>query len=162
MADHRSTIAVALKMIFEGIRLLQQSSGGGRQFTIDGRLVGDIGEIIAAREFALVLDTVSRPNYDAKTLDGRNVQIKATFKDALTFRREPDLYLGLKLSPDGSHDVVFNGPGRVISHEFGMRAGFGEQLLSFPVARLRLLSATVQESDRVPARTVATQDSGLR
>lgn len=29
--------------------------------------------------------------------DGRHVQIKATFKNSLTFRRVPDYYLGFKL-----------------------------------------------------------------
>jgi hypothetical protein len=56
MSDH---IAEALRSIFHGISLLQ-GSFSNRQFTIDGQLVGDIGEIIAAAEFDIVLDDISR------------------------------------------------------------------------------------------------------
>jgi hypothetical protein len=152
MPSVHEDISKALKLIFEGIELLQGSCSNGRQFTIDGRLVGDIGELIAEREFAIQLDKVSRPQYDAKTLDGRDVQIKATFKDSLTFTTLPDLYLGLKLTQDGGHEVVFNGPGRVIAEAFGARKGFGEKQLSFPIRRLRELSQTVPEEERVPLR----------
>lgn len=144
-------IAEALKMIFSGIALLQQNFSN-RQFTIDGRLVGDIGEIVAAAEFDITLDAVSQATHDGVTSDGRRVQIKATFKESLTFRTEPDYYLGLQLFRGGRHDVVFNGPGRIITEAFGHRKGFGEALLSFPVSRLRALSKTVAEADRIPRR----------
>lgn len=144
-------VAEALKSIFHGIALLQQNFSN-RQFTIDGRLVGDIGEIIAAAEFDISLDETSQAKHDGVTSDGRKVQIKATFKDSLTFRTEPDYYLGLRLFRDGRHEVVFNGPGKVITAAFGHRQGFGEALLSFPVSRLRELSATVAEEDRIPLR----------
>jgi hypothetical protein len=38
------------------------------------------------------------------------VQIKATFKDNLSFRATPDYYLGFKLYPNGNYDEVYNGP----------------------------------------------------
>jgi hypothetical protein len=88
------------------------------------------------------------------TSDGRKVQIKATFKDTLTYRTEPDYYLGLQLFRDGRHEVVFNGPGRVIAEAFKHRHGIGQTLLSFPVSRLRELSATVPESERIARRTL--------
>jgi hypothetical protein len=43
------SIAEALRLISEGIQHLKRAFPN-RKFTIDGRLVGDIGEIIAARE----------------------------------------------------------------------------------------------------------------
>jgi hypothetical protein len=82
--------------------------------------VGDVGEIIEAAEFDVVLDDIGRAYHDGHTSDGRLVQIKATFKDELTFRTTPQLYLGFKLYPDGNHDVVFNGPGEVIFNECGI------------------------------------------
>jgi hypothetical protein len=149
-------IAEALRSIFHGIGLLQQSFSN-RQFTIDGRLVGDIGEIIAAAEFDIALDGTSQAKHDGVTSNGRRVQIKATFKDSLTYRTEPDYYLGLQLFQDGRHEVVFNGPGRIIGEAFKHRQGIGEVLLSFPISRLRELSATVPETERIARRaTVAT------
>jgi len=147
----QQNVAKGLKLILEGIGLLQQSFSN-RKFTIDGRLVGDIGEIIAAAEFDIKLDETSQSRHDGETTDGRKVQIKATFKDSLTFSSIPDYYLGLKLNWDGSHDVIFNGPGHVISDYYKHRRGIGEQLLSFPLAKLKMLSTAVSDCDRVPRR----------
>src|SRR5262245_53735770 len=109
----RQAINHALRLIFEGIEHLK-GAFPNRAFTIDGRVVRDIGEVIAALEFDVVLHEVIQPNHDASTSDGRNVQIKATFKDHLTFRTVPDYYLGFKLHPDGQHEEIFNGPGKLI------------------------------------------------
>src|ERR1044071_8960556 len=111
--DRRLQINQGLALIFQGIAQLNRAFPT-RAFTIDGRLVGDIGEVIAALEYDVALDTVSQPDHDACTADGRLVQIKATFKDSLTFKTCPKYYLGFKLFPDGRHEEVFNGPGRVI------------------------------------------------
>lgn len=73
-----SEISTALCLIFGGIDQLAVAFPK-RKFTIDGRLVGDIGEIIAALEYHIDLDDKSRPHHDGRTSDGRNVQIKATF-----------------------------------------------------------------------------------
>ena|ERR1700694_5689917 len=116
----QQNIARGLKLIFDGIGILQQSFSN-RKFTIDGRLVGDIGEIIAAAEFDVKLDERSQSRHDGETSDGRKVQIKATFKNSLTFSSIPDYYLGLKLSWDGTHEVIFNGPGHIISDHYGHR-----------------------------------------
>src|SRR3954470_5346699 len=96
----QAVISEALKLIFDGISRLNKAFLH-RAFTIDGRLVGDVGEVIAALEYDLLLHDVSQARHDAVTSDGRNVQIKATFKDSLTFRSVPDYYLGFKLYPDG-------------------------------------------------------------
>lgn len=153
MASRHEDVADALALIFEGIKRLQGACKNGRQFTIDGRLVGDIGELVAEREFELALDPVSRADYDAITADNRNVQIKATFKNSLTFKREPELYLGLLLHQNGEHEVIFNGPGRYITQRFkDRRKGFGEKLVSFSIAELREISAAIPEGERIPVR----------
>jgi hypothetical protein len=105
----RAAITEGLRLIFQGIAHLKEAFPH-RAFTIDGRLVGDVGEVIAALEYDVVLDAVSQPGHDAKTSDGRNVQIKATFKDSLTFRTVPAYYLGFKLYPDGRHEEISTAP----------------------------------------------------
>ncbi|UQV17617.1 hypothetical protein MU852_12285 [Brevundimonas albigilva] len=153
MSNAHEDVAEGLRLIFEGIRHLQGHCGTRHRFTIDGRLVGDIGELIAEREFEIRLDRVGRADYDAVAEHtGRDVQIKAGFKDSLTFKKTPDLYLGLRLSEDGSHEVIFNGPGDVIAEAMKTRAGFGEKLLSISMARLRSLNARVEPDQRIPAR----------
>jgi len=147
----RKHIEDALAFIFKGIGLLQ-TEFSHRRFTIDGRLVGDIGEIIAATEFDIELDNVSRAVHDGRTSGGHQVQIKATFQDHLTFKTTPELYLGFKLFRDGTHEVIFNGPGQIIFDYYAGRAGIGERLLRFPNSTLTRLSASVPDDLRVQKR----------
>ncbi len=147
----RESITDGLALIFQGIDHLRKAFPN-RAFTIDGRLVGDIGEVIAALEYDVILDEISQPGHDACLRDGRLVQVKATFKDQLTFKTCPELYLGFKLHPDGRHEEVFNGPGQVILDRYAHRKGIGATLLSFPVSELRALSSRVRDADRVPKR----------
>lgn len=147
----KSAITEGLRLVFQGIELLT-AAFPHRAFTIDGRLVGDIGEVIAAIEYDVTLNEVSKADHDGATSDGRNVQIKATFKDSLTFRRTPDYYLGFKLYPDGSHEEIFNGPGAIIWDRYKSRKGIGVQLLSFPLSELRKLSALVPADQRILRR----------
>lgn len=147
----KEAVEAALRHIFLGIELLQKQFSN-RRFTIDGRLVGDIGEIIAATEFDVKLDDIGRSVHDGETSDGRLVQIKATFRNALTFRYTPQLFLGFKLYRDGRHDVVFNGPGQAIFERFSHRQGIGVKLLRFPNSTLKELSAQVRDEDRVRLR----------
>lgn len=149
--DSRTAITEALALVFQGIEKLRNAFPH-RQFTIDGRLVGDIGEVIAALEYDLVLDAVSQPTHDAVTPDGRRVQIKATFRDQLTFKTVPDFYLGFRLFPDGRHEEIYNGPGDLIYQRYSSRRGVGINLLSFPVSELRRLSAGVEPNARIPRR----------
>ncbi len=150
----RDAITGALKLIFQAIERLK-AAFPTRAFTIDGRLVGDVGEVIAALEYDLILGDVSRPTHDASTPDGRKVQIKATFKDSLTFRSVPDYYLGFKLYADGRHEEVFNGPGRLIYERYAKRKGIGVVLLCFPTSELRRLSGQVPPRERISKRILS-------
>lgn len=152
----RDSITEGLALIFKGIERLREAFPN-RAFTIDGRLVGDIGEVIAALEYDLTLDPVSQPDDDACCPDGRRVQVKATFKDSLTFKTCPDYYLGFKLYADGHYEEVFNGPGRIILERFAGRKGIGAQLLSFPIKELQSLSTKVDPADRIPRRRSPSQ-----
>jgi len=100
----------ALAKIFDGIDSLR-SAFPKKKFTIDGRLVGDIGEAIAERDYELELYSKLKKGYDAVAKDNRKVQIKATFKEKLTLKEVPDYYLGLKLSQEKIHkfhEMIYN------------------------------------------------------
>ena len=84
MADHE-TIREALQKIFDGINQLRVALPI-KEFTIDGRLVGDIGETLVKRDYDVTLYEKLVEGYDGETSDGRRVQIKATFKNSLTFK----------------------------------------------------------------------------
>lgn len=148
----KQAIREALALIFAGIRKLSETFTE-RAFTIDGRLVGDLGEVIATLEYEVKLHDVIRPDHDADTSDGRQVQIKATFKNALTFRVTPEYYLGFKLYENGEYEEVYNGPGHLIFNRYKHRKGIGQTLLSFPVSELRAISSTIPEEQRIPRRS---------
>ncbi len=147
----RQAISQALADIFQGIQRLKKMFPN-RAFTIDGRLVGDIGEVTAAREYDVKLNKTSQANHDGESSDGRRVQIKATFKDHLTLTTVPDFYLGLKLAEDGTYEEIFNGPGNVIFQRYCHRKGIGKEQLSFPVSELRKLSRRVPDDQRIHKR----------
>ncbi|MGR8981532.1 MAG: DUF6998 domain-containing protein [Gammaproteobacteria bacterium] len=138
----------SLEKIFSGIRQLKEALPS-KEFTIDGRLVGDIGEAIVQRDYDLVLYDGLAKDYDGETPCGKKVQIKATFKDTLTFKKLSDYYIGIKMREDGTYEEIFNGPGRVIADEYGHRKGFGTVLLSFPNKRLRELSNAVSHEQKI-------------
>ena len=50
----------------------------GLHFILDGKLVGDIGEAVAAEMFGLKLVPGGGTGIDGHTSDGRTVQVKAT------------------------------------------------------------------------------------
>jgi hypothetical protein len=146
-----SAISDALALIFRAISQLRKAFPG-KSFTIDGRLVGDIGEVIAALEYDIQLYDVLQAGHDGHTTDGKRVQVKATFKESLTFGTVPDYYLGFKLYEDGRHQEIYNGPGRLIYERYSHRKGIGKVLLSFPLGELHKLSARVKSEDRIPKR----------
>ena len=52
-----------------------------RSFTLDGRLVGDIGEVLAARKYGLILLDENTLVHDAvEKSTNRKIQIKSSFK----------------------------------------------------------------------------------
>jgi hypothetical protein len=157
MSKH-DALKEALALVFQGIEQLNKSFPN-RKFTIDGRLVGDIGEIIAELEYDIILDEVSQATYDGVTSDGKRVQVKATFQNSLTFKTTPDYFLGFKLFRDGSHEEIFNGPGRLIEEKYSHRKGLGSVLLSFPNSALKELSKTVSDGERVRKRSAPQQES---
>lgn len=138
----------SLQKIFSGIRQLKEALPI-KEFTIDGRLVGDIGEAIVQRDYDLTLYEGMEKDYDGETPCGKKVQIKATFKDSLTFKKVSDYYLGIKIYENGTYVEIFNGPGSVIAAEYKHRKGFGVNLLSFPNKRLSELSANVPGQQRI-------------
>lgn len=125
-----------------------------KKFTLDGRLVGDIGEVLAEAHYDLKLFTNLQKHHDGQTSEGRNVQIKATMQSSLTFPVDhvPEYYLGLKIRSDGSFEEIFNGPGLIAWEAIRDRKATKTNLHSISISALAKLSASVQESDRIRRR----------
>jgi len=146
-------IACALQQLCSAVEGLQQSYPMKR-FTLDGRLVGDIGEIVASLHYALTLNEGLTKHHDAVSDDGRNVQIKATFSSHLTFpiNHVPDYYIGIKLNRDGTFEEIYNGPGSLIKEALSRRKPTSNGLHGGLMSQLRKLNVLVDDSDRIPER----------
>jgi hypothetical protein len=125
-----------------------------KSFTLDGRLVGDLGEALAERHYDLEVFKGQQPHHDARAADGRLVQIKATMKDKLSFPADhvPDYYLGIRISSDGTIEEVFNGPGSLAAKAAANRVLTKNSLHMLTLSALRTLNATVSDDDRIPKR----------
>lgn len=123
----------------------------GRKFTLDGHLVGSIGEVVAARMYNLELLPASAPVHDATAKDGRPVQIKATQAKSVGLRDEPEHLLVLQLHPDGTASEAYNGPGELAWRHAGKMQRNGQRQVG--VAKL----ACLMEEVPIGARLVTTR-----
>ena len=149
------SIPEALKQLQTIVTALQQSYPI-KKFTLDGRLVGDLGEVLAESVYDIKLFTGLEKHYDAISSDGRLIQIKTTLKDSLTFPCDhiPQFYLGIKLLPDGSCQEVFNGPGELVHDLVKNRKPTKTNQFSIKTSTLARQNEKVQDKDRILKRIV--------
>ena len=117
----------------------------GRKFTIDGHLVGSIGEVIVAEHYGLTLLCNSTETHDAVSSDGRNAQIKATQVNRIAISSEPDYLIVIKLFSDGSWEENYNGPGKPVWDHAGKIQKNGQRPIS--LSKLRSLMNSVDKKD---------------
>lgn len=122
-----------------------------KEFTLDGRLVGDIGEVLAEQIYDIKLFDKITHHYDGISSDGRKVQIKATMKRALNFPADhvPDYYLGIKILENGDFEEIYNGPGAIIWDALKNRKRPKTNLHSVGIGRLRKLGSIIDIKDRI-------------
>ena len=133
----------------------------GRRFTPDGHLVGSLGEVAAVALFDITLHNASTKGCDTITSDGRTVEIKATYGNSgVGVRRSShgiaDALVVLKLSKDGSVEVVYNGPYALAHTLIADKPDTSNGQVSMRLARLRSL-----DSDGARRRTAFRPGDGV-
>ena len=83
----------------------------GRHFTLDGHLVGSIGEVMASYYYGIELYTASAVAHDGE-VDGKQVQIKITQQEDIVINHEPEYLIALYLNKNGCVYEIYNGPGK--------------------------------------------------
>lgn len=141
-----SDIAKKIREIYKIANELEEMYSG-RHFTPDGHMVGSIGEVIAAEEYGLELFEASHPVHDAKTKDGKQVQIKATQGDKIAISECPEYLIVLKIHRDGGFEEVYNGSGDIAWGLVGKRQKTGQCHVS--LAKLRAAMVEIPERDRI-------------
>ena len=134
--------------------LKQNDSDSYLNFTLDGNLVGDLGEAIAVEYFGLVLEKrKSKVGIDGKAPDGRTVQVKATgtnrgpaFRNTMT-RADHLLFFSINFESCQA-ELIFNGPEKIVRSY--LPAQFTNQR-SLTRQQIRLANSKVFESDRLPS-----------
>ena len=119
----------------------------GRKFTLDGHLVGSIGEVIAERVFDLKLYPPSNPIHDGRTPEGKEVQIKLTGGKKIGLREEPNFLLVLRIVDPTHAEVVYNGPGLVPWNSANKMQKNGQRSLS--LTKLKMFNEKVSEKNRI-------------
>lgn len=121
----------------------------GRKFTLDGHLVGSIGEVIAAFYYGLELLPSSTEKHDAIAVDGRLVQIKATQgMNGVSMRSKPEFLIVLWIDGNsGEVCEVYNGPGELAWDACGKWASNGTRPIT--ISKLKKISTQVTFDQRV-------------
>jgi hypothetical protein len=75
-----------------------------------GNLLGDFGELLATDHYGLTKAASGSGNYDARTPEGKTVQIKTNFASVdIGFRGDADLLLVLGINDDGTWKELYYG-----------------------------------------------------
>lgn len=119
----------------------------GRKFTLDGHLVGSVGEVVAAYIFDLDLNRASTQGHDAIAKDGRQVEVKLTQRTSVGIRHQPEHLITLHRPKGGPVCIVFNGPGSVAWLNAGQIQSNGQRSIS--LKRLAVLDRTVADKERL-------------
>ena len=119
----------------------------GRKFSIDGHLLGSIGEVIAAEYYGLTLLPNSSEMHDAKDRQGRLIQIKATQIDRISISSEPDYLIAIQITSDGNWSEIYNGAGSRVWNNSGKMQKNGQRPIS--IAKLKLLMKSVSDDEKI-------------
>jgi hypothetical protein len=120
-------------------------------FTLDGNLVGDLGEAIAADIFGIKLVARNGTGIDGHAPDGRSVQVKASAtKRGPAFRMvdtRAEHLLFFHLDMDAcTAELLFNGPEQLALSALKV-PWQGQRMISVP--QIRAANAQVREEERL-------------
>ena len=86
-----------------------------KKFTIDGHLLGSIGEVYAKEKFKLKLLKNSEKTHDAEDeLTKEKYQIKITQRNKVGLRNEPDNLIVIQIDKTGMPKIIYKGIGKPV------------------------------------------------
>lgn len=133
-------------------RLRDHYHSANLDFTLDGNLIGDIGEAVAAEIFGLKLSPRNGTGIDGHAPDGRSVQVKATGTNRgpafrmVDTRADHLLFLVFDLE-NLKGEVVYNGPEALVIKLLPTAWG-GQKTVA--MAQIRRVDATLSDDQRLP------------
>lgn len=133
---------------------LRQQFEGKLNFSLDGKLVGDIGEALVSEMFNIELFGKNNPDYDGEQRKTKKrVQIKSSMKYNFSypFDKILDYYIAAHIKPDGTPEIIYNGPGKYI-HAFLIerkRKSYRNIWYTISVNHLKMLDSKIKPSERL-------------
>ncbi|MBN8243963.1 hypothetical protein JF546_13155 [Nitratireductor aquimarinus] len=152
-AKRTITLSKAMMEIARAQERLAKESKGLKKFTLDGMLVGDIGEVLAHKHFGIEIHKPIRHGVDGVCPRGYPVQVKATGTGGgpvlnLSYPLQTDqrlLFFELDFKTGNAH-VIFNGPEQ-IARSMVPPTSTSRRLTPKQIRKADLL---VDDKDRIP------------
>lgn len=121
----------------------------GRHFTLDGHLIGSIGEVLAVYHYGIQLYDAAAKRHDG-IVDDREVQIKITQQENIVISEKPDYLLVLYMNKNGRVYEVYNGPGDMPWDTASKKDSHNNRHMR--VNKLMKLDANVLQDDRISVK----------
>ncbi len=146
-----------LDILFEVIGALKDKyKQHNKKFTLDGKLVGDIGEVLVAEYYGLSLYGDNNHMHDGFVtgFKEKQVQIKASFKEYFFFtkdlERRPKYFIAIRLNQDGSFEEIYNGTGELLFNKLCSHLPVDRKHpYRLSVKKLRELNKSEENIDRI-------------
>lgn len=152
-------VTTVLQELLSSVKKLETHySKHNKKFTLDGRLVGDIGEILCSETYDISLFTSVKPDHDA-SYKKKGVQIKSTMKSNIGFptKKIPDYFLAIKINEDGTFKELYNGPGIFLHDKMNIgKRKTTERLCVLSVNQLIELNKIVPKRYKIPKKVNAS------
>lgn len=142
MTDRVEAIKGVMASLFASQRTLR-ALAPEYKWTGLGNLLGDFGEFVAVESYHLTKASGGSDGYDARTPDGKTVQVKANHSATqIGFRGEADLMLVLHVSLTGECEEVYYGPFAPVKAASRFSARDNKQMIA--VSKLRAMKAALE------------------
>ena len=146
------TPAEALKQLYSARNALRNHFPS-LPFTLDGRMVGDVGEAIATTRWGLTPLPSNSKTHDVTTPSGLKVQIKTTQQTQNgkgvglgLDKRSFDHLVIIQIHEDATFNVLYDGPGSYVDQKRN-----GKKSASLTVKQLRELNSEVLANEKILA-----------
>lgn len=123
-----------------------------KNFTLDGRLVGDLGGVFAEDNYYFKLDENLKTKNYGKSPDGKIVHINTTMQYSLRIPKDAinDYYIGIKINKNGSFEEIYNGPLSLVYQNITAKPS--NNSYTIPIDKLRELNSKVDLSNKIKIR----------
>lgn len=144
-------------ILFSTVKVLQEKySHHKKNFTLDGKLVGDIGEVLVAEYYGLTLYSDNTHTHDGHVIGDKEkqVQIKASFKEYFYFTKhadkKPKYFIAVQLNLDGTFEEIYNGTGQLLFNKLLSHLPTNRKYpYRLSVKKLRDLNKSDENYDRI-------------